>query len=84
MRYKSLNYGTKSARDHIQIELQKCLAGIPMQINISDDILIGGHRDEEHDETLEDASEIARKGTDGEGYEVHIRRPGGYIRRVGI
>ena len=52
MRYKRLNYGTKSAQDHMQIELQRCLAGIPMQINISDDILIGGHGDEEHDEAL--------------------------------
>ena len=36
----------------MQIEMQKCLAGIPRQINISDDILIGGHGDDEHDEAL--------------------------------
>ena len=56
MRYKRLNYGTKSAQDHMQIELGKCLAGIPMQVNISDDIMIGGRNEEEHDEAL-------RKGT---------------------
>ena len=42
-RYKRLNYGTKSAQDILQIEMQKILSGIPHQVNIADDILIGGN-----------------------------------------
>ena len=61
MRYKRLNYGTKSAQDHMQIELGKCLAGIPMQVNISDDIMIGGRNEEEHDEALERVLERLRE-----------------------
>ena len=61
MRYKRLNYGTKSAQDHMHIELGKCLAGIPMQVNISDDIMIGGRNEEEHDEALERVLERLRE-----------------------
>ena len=41
-RYKRLNYGTKSAQDILQNEMTRMLAGIPNQMNVSDDILIGG------------------------------------------
>ena len=51
-RYKRLNYGTKSAQDILQLEMHKMLSGIPNQINIADDILIGGSV-EENDVTLE-------------------------------
>ena len=50
-RYKRLNYGTKSAQDILQIEMQKMLSGIPHQVNIADDILIDGTV-QEHDEAL--------------------------------
>ena len=50
-RYKRLNYGTKSAQDILQIQMQKMLAGINHQVNIADDVLIGGEQ-EEHDEAL--------------------------------
>ncbi len=51
-RYKRLNYGTKSAQDILQFEMQKMLSGIPNQVNIADNILIGGPV-EEHDAALE-------------------------------
>ena len=41
-RYKRLNYGTKSSQDILQIEMQNLLAGIQNQVNLADDILIGG------------------------------------------
>ena len=58
-RYKRLNYGTKSAQDILQIEMQKMLSGIPHQVNIADDILIGGTV-EEHDEALEQVLSILK------------------------
>jgi len=51
-RYKRLNYGTKSAQDILQNEMSKILAGIPNQMNVSDDVLIGGST-ETHDAALE-------------------------------
>ena len=51
-RYKRLNYGTKSAQDILQNEMTRMLAGIPNQMNVSDDILIGGTTDAEHDAAL--------------------------------
>lgn len=50
--YKRLNYGTKSAQDNLQLEMHKMLPGIPNQVNIADDILIGGSV-EEHDAALQ-------------------------------
>ena len=50
-RYKRLNYGTKSAQDILQIEMQSMLSSISNQVNIADDILIGGTV-EEHDKAL--------------------------------
>ena len=40
--FKRLNYGTKSAQDIFQIEMQKMLSGIPHHVNIADVILISG------------------------------------------
>ena len=51
-RYKRLNYGTKSAQDILQLEMHKMLSGIPSQVNIADDILIGGSVGE-HDAALQ-------------------------------
>ena len=50
-RFKRLNYGTKSAQDILQIQMQKLLAGIPHQINLADDTLIGGTQKEQVSET---------------------------------
>ena len=58
-RYKRLNYGTKSAQDILQIEMQKMLSGIRHQVNIAYDILIGGTV-EEHDEALEQVLSILK------------------------
>ena len=51
-RYKKLNYGTKSALDILQLEMHKMLSGISNQVNIADDILIGGPV-EQHDVAME-------------------------------
>ena len=51
-RFKRLNYGTKSAQDILQNEMARILAGIPNQLNVSDDILIGGTI-ETHDDALD-------------------------------
>ena len=55
-RYKRLNYGTKSAQDILQLEMQKLLSGIPNQVNIADDILIGGTQNQ-HDHSLKTVTE---------------------------
>ena len=52
-RYKRLNYGTKSAQDIMQIELSKILADIHKQMNMADDIIIGGNK-QEHDKALKE------------------------------
>lgn len=51
-RYKRLNYGTRSAQDVLQNEMSRILAGIPNQVNVADDILIGGSQ-KQHDKALE-------------------------------
>ena len=51
-RYKRLNYGTKSTQDILQLEMHKMLSGFLNQVNIADDILIGGAV-EEHDAALQ-------------------------------
>jgi len=55
-RYRRLNYGTKSAQDILQNEMTRILAGIPNQMNVSDDILIGGTR-KTHDTALKSVLE---------------------------
>ena len=55
----STTYGTKSAQDILQIEMQKMLSGIPHQVNTADDILIGGTV-EEHDEALKQVLSILK------------------------
>jgi hypothetical protein len=50
-RYKRLNYGTRSSQDIMQNEIFRMLAGIPNQVNVADDILVGGTQ-KEHDEAL--------------------------------
>ena len=61
-RFKRLNYGTKSLQDIMQIELQRILAGSPNQMNMADDIMIGGTV-EGHDSALfEVCSQLNKAG----------------------
>ena len=70
MRYKRLNYGTKSAQDILQIEMLNILAGIENQVNISDDIMVGGST-VEHDAALAKVLERLREN----GITVNLTSP---------
>lgn len=61
-RYKRLNYGTKSSQDIMQIELQRILAGIPYQMNMADDILIGGTVEQHDQAVVEVCRSLSRAG----------------------
>ena len=50
-RHKRLNYEIKSAQDILHLEVHNLLSGNQNQVNIADDILIGGSA-EEHDAAL--------------------------------
>ena len=52
-RYNRLNFGTSSASEIFQKEIQSLLANIPGSLNISDDVIVFGHTQAEHDEALE-------------------------------
>ena len=52
MRYKRLNFGISSAAEIFQNAIRETLAGLSGSINISDDILVWGKSQEEHDENL--------------------------------
>ena len=69
MRYKRLNYGTKSAQDILQIEMLNILAGIENQVNISDDIMVGGTT-VEHDAALAKVLERLREN----GITVNLKK----------
>jgi hypothetical protein len=61
-RYKRLNYGTKSAGDIFQNSIKEELTQhIPGVISISDDILVTGKDQQEHDQRLEALLETARE-----------------------
>jgi len=51
--YKRLLFGVNSASEQYQYEIQTALAGIEGQANISDDIIVHGKDQEEHDSRLE-------------------------------
>ena len=68
-RYKRLNYGTKSAQDILQIQMQKMLVDVPHQMNIADDILIGGSP-EEHDSALRQVIQVLWEN----GYTLNIKK----------
>lgn len=53
MRYKRLNFGISSAAEVFQNAIRETLGGIEGAINISDDILIYGKTQEQHNRTLE-------------------------------
>ena len=52
-RYKRLLFGVNSASEQYQYEIQTALAGIEGQENISDDIIVHGKDQKEHDLRLE-------------------------------
>lgn len=52
-RYTRLNFGTNSASEIFQKQIQSLLCNIPGSLNISDDIIIFGKSQVEHDEALE-------------------------------
>jgi len=52
-RYKRLLFGVSSASEQYQHEIQTTLAGIDGQENISDDIIVHGEDQAEHDKRLE-------------------------------
>ena len=60
-RYNSLNFGTSSASEIFQKEIQSLLANIPGSLNISDDVIVFGHTQAEHDEALD---AVCRKFSD--------------------
>ena len=52
-RHTRLNFGVSSAAEIFQNIICETLAGIPGAINLSDDILVFGKSQEEHDQALE-------------------------------
>ena len=52
-RYKRLNFGTNSASEIFQKKIQSLLINIPGSLNISDDIIVFGKTQAEHDRALE-------------------------------
>jgi transposase InsO family protein len=51
-RYKRLNFGINSASEKFQQVIAKLIAGIPGVLNVSDDILISGKTEKNHDDSL--------------------------------
>ena len=62
-RYKRLLFGVNSASEQYQYEIQRALAGLEGQMNISNDIIVHGKNQEEHDARLQ--SVIKRLGECG-------------------
>ncbi|XP_064483033.1 uncharacterized protein K02A2.6-like [Ornithodoros turicata] len=52
-RYKRLNFGINAAAELFQNTVRQVLAGIPGVINISDDILVYGKTEREHNDSLD-------------------------------
>ena len=52
-RYKKLNFGTSSASEIFQLAINEQIHDIPNAINISDDVIIYGKTQAEHDQALE-------------------------------
>ena len=60
-RYKRLNFGVSSAAEVFQNAIRETLSGISGAINISDDILVFGATQEEHDKNLKATFERLRE-----------------------
>jgi hypothetical protein len=52
--YKRLNFGINTAAEIFQKKVEELISGIDHCINISDDIIIGGVDDEDHDKKLDE------------------------------
>ena len=59
-RYKRLMFGLSSAAEVLQNAIQTTLQGIPKAFNISDDILVHGRTQAEHDDNLRQVFEQVR------------------------
>ena len=53
-RFTHMNYGTKSTAEIFQKEISEALDGLEGVLNISDDILVYGKDEEEHDDHVEE------------------------------
>ena len=60
-RFTRMNYGTKSAAEIFQKEISEALGGLKGVLNISDDILVYGKDEEEHDNHVEDVLKRCRE-----------------------
>ena len=56
-----MNYGTKSAAEIFQKEISEALDGLEGVLNISDDILVYGKDEEEHDDHVEEVLKRCRE-----------------------
>ena len=54
MRYKRLNFGISSAAEVFQNAIRETIEGIKGAVNISDDILVFGKNQDEHNHALEE------------------------------
>lgn len=61
-RYKRLNFGINAAAEVIQDTIRQVLANIPNVLSVSDDILVYGKTEKEHDEALKAALECLLAG----------------------
>ena len=59
--YKRLNFGTNSASEILENTIQNVLNGISGCQNISDDLIIFGKTQAEHDQTLQKALQVAKE-----------------------
>ena len=60
-RYKRLNFGVNSAAEIFQEAIKSAIEGVPGTLNISDDIIVYGSNQEEHDQRLDCVLERLRK-----------------------
>jgi hypothetical protein len=60
-RFTRINYGTKSAAETFQKEISEALEGLEGVLNISDDILVYGKHEEEHDHNVEETLKRCRE-----------------------
>ena len=59
--FTRMNYGTKSAAETFQKEISEALEGLDGVLNISDDILVYGESEEEHDRNVEETLKRCRE-----------------------
>ena len=60
-RYKRLNFGINSGPENYQEEIDRVLAGVQNVANISDDIVVHGKDDEQHDKALREVLDRIRQ-----------------------